>query len=365
MPAKIFQAQLEKLFSNDKLAETEEVPTENSTFSGWMWECDQRGNITYCSPEIEQALGIRASAVVAQNLLSYRLSPSSTKEIAAGFFQDFDQPKNMLLSYQHQNGAFLPVKLYILGTWINAESRTLVRGFCQLQQPEETAFPASVTKVPADPIIMQKQFDQSETALETITQSAAERRKIEIAGQLIAEMLKHLKKTTQAIRDAQASRIHTMTEEQVVEDTAPGKKQTQVLFGKRIAAFPSITVTQHIHRLEWGHKLDLTDAEVEFLANNHHQSTGLFAKFRHSVASKTILKANKSWFEVIIQTESGEPPKILLHYERAPVILHAVDLNEFIADPLTLMPGLRQAVEHPFHLKQVLVRGQDFLIPFN
>lgn len=360
MPAKIFQTQLENLFSNNSLSEYELAPPENSTYSGWVWECDQEGYITYCSPEVEQALGIKASEFISQNLLIFRISPDTTDSINQ-IFNDFDEINWTSIKYKHQSGIYLPIHLYILGKWPNKEGQKIIRGFCQLQRSEEPA------KAGLDPISRNEPFDKYNLPVQAEVSDeldqAEELRKIKIASQLIIEMLKHLRYAHDEIRSAEDCRILTTIEDHVVEDTSAGKEKTEYLFGKRVVSFPKTTVAQLIHRLEWGKKLDLTEAEKEFTVNNLYQPTSLIQKIRRQMGKRTILKAEKSWFCVIIQTEMDKPSKIILQANAKPDHMNILTLNEFISDPLVLMPGLRDALQHPYQTREELVRGVDYLIP--
>ncbi len=95
MPGKKFQAQLENLFSNSNAAEIKPEASSGAAFPGWVWECDLQGKITYCSPEVEQALGVQASEFISQNLLNYRLSPESVEGMAE-LLRDIEQPKSFI-----------------------------------------------------------------------------------------------------------------------------------------------------------------------------------------------------------------------------------------------------------------------------
>lgn len=360
MPVKIFQTQLENLFSNDSLSDYQLAPPENSTYSGWVWECDQDGIFTYCSPEVEQALGVQASEFISQSLLDFRLSPDTLDSVNQ-IFHDFDETNWTSIKYKHQSGIYLPIHLYILGKWPNKEGQTIIRGFCQLQRSEEPA------KADLDTISCNEPFDKYNLPMQADVSEevdqAEELRKLKIASQLIIEMLKHLRYTHDEIRSAEDCRILTTIEDHVVEDTSEGKEKTEYLFGKRVISFPKTTVAQLIHRLEWGKKLDLTEAEKEFTVNNLYQPTSLIEKIRRHLGKRTILKADKSWFCVIIQTEMDKPAKIFLQVNIKSDNMNVLTLNEFISDPLVLMPGLRDALEHPYQTKEELVRGVDYLIP--
>ncbi len=360
MPVKIFQTQLENLFSNNSLSEDELAPPESLTYPGWVWESDQDGNITYCSPEVEQALGVQASEFISQNLFNFRLSPDTTESIKQ-VFHDSDEINWTSIKYKHQSGIYLPVNLYILGKWPKKEGHTIIRGFCQLQRSDEPA------QAGLDTISRNEPFDETNLPIQAElveeVDQAEKLRKIRIASQLIIDMLKHLRYAHDDIRGAKDCRILTTIEDQVIEDTSAGKEKTEYLFGKRVVSFPKTTVGQLKHRLEWGIKLDLTEAEKEFTTNNLYQPTSLIEKIRRQMGKRTILKADKSWFCVIIQTEMDQPAKIFLQANPDPDNKDQLTLDEFISDPLVLMPGLRNALQHPYHTREELVRGIDYLIP--
>jgi signal transduction histidine kinase len=48
---------------------------------GWVWEADSRGKYIWCSPEIEQLLGIRAEKLVGENIHDIGLTETSTKAL--------------------------------------------------------------------------------------------------------------------------------------------------------------------------------------------------------------------------------------------------------------------------------------------
>ncbi len=361
MPGKIFQARLEKLFSKSSSAENETERTHaGSTSPGWVWDCDERGTITYCSPEVELVLGIPANDFVNQNLLDFRLAPSSINHVIQ-FFQDFQEPKNILVSYRHQSGVYMPVNLYMLGKWIADNGNMLVRGFAQLQVENEairdfeTALQSAVTSgiTPEG---------ESRTAEELANQAEENLRKIKIASQLIIEMLKHLKETDVGIRQAKVSQIVTKTEKKMMEDTSSETPEIQYLFGKRVVNYPSIPVLMLEHRLEWGNKLDLTAEEKEFVTNHRYQDGGFLGKIRQNFAPKAIQKAEKSWFSVIIRAEGDQPAKILIQNDEPAETKDILCLSDFLSDPLTLLPFVRQSIVHPLYTNEMLLRGKDYLI---
>lgn len=362
MPAKIFQTQLENLFSKNSLADDRPGPSDSSTFPGWVWECDHEGNFIYCSPEVDQALGVQAVDFISQNLFKYRISPTSTETIRQ-FFQNSEQISCIGVSYKHQAGFYLPVNLYILGRWVNQEGQTIVRGFSQLQQLEELGIATSEALTPTMTSGSLTANRPDETKIPSEVDQAEELRRIKIASQLIIEMLEHLKGTSLEIQNAPSSRISTTTEQQMREDTTNGKGKSRYLFGKRVISVPQKTVTRLVHLLEWGKKLDLTDAEKGFLENNLYRPVSLFQKIRKHLGRRIILKAEKSWIRVMIQTEQDQPAKIIIQTKSDTEEVIEFDLVEYISDPLVLMPGLRYALQHPFQTKEELVRGVDFLIP--
>ncbi len=257
----------------------------------------------------------------------------------------------------------LPVNLYVLGKWVDEDGRSIVRGFSQLQLLEDKPVPEpdAPTQKPTDTAAISP--DQFETTPIEAPHAESDHKKIKIGSQLIMEILKHLKETTKAIRLAKYSRILLTTIQENVEDTTSGKERIEYLFGKRVIAYPSLTVTQLVHRLEWGNKLDLTESEKEFVMNNRFQTGNLLGRIRQQLGNKIILKADKSWIEVIIRTEGNQPATIELQSNANPDPDHQLTLDEFIHDPLVLMPSLRQAILHPKQTNENLERGVDFLIP--
>lgn len=361
MPGKIFQARLEKLFSKNSPVEIETDRTSaGSTSPGWVWDCDDRGTITFCSPEVELVLGIPANEFVNQNLLDFRLAPSSINQVIQ-FFQDFQEPKNILVSYRHQSGVYLPVNLYMLGQWIADNGMMLVRGFAQLQVENE-AMHDFETALQSAAISDHAPEKESHAAEELVSQAEENLRKIKITSQLIIEMLKHLKETDVGIRQAKISQIVTKTEKKMMEDTSSEAPEIQYLFGKRVVNYPSIPVLMLEHRLEWGNKLDLTSEEKEFVTNSRYQDDSILRRIRQFFAPKTIQKAEKSWFSVIIRAEGDQPATILIQNGENAETKDILRLSDFLSDPLTLLPYVRQSIEHPRYTNEMLLRGKDYLI---
>jgi hypothetical protein len=362
MPGKKFQTQLENLFTTDKLTEQDPSSVDVSASSGWMWECDQQGNITYCSPEVELALGIPANDFISQNLLSYRLSFSSCQGLT-NLFKDAEQSKEILVFYKHLSGVSIPVMFYTLGNWKNDDGDEIVRGFCQLLQSGEKE--GSLVSIPE--ILNQEKGGELKAKVEPISlpnqDSGEKQKKIKITSQLIHEMLKHLKNTNPLIHNANASEIHIFTQENSIQPDTTEEDNVQYLFGKKIVTRPSLAITHLVHRLEWGIKLDLTEKEKEFLSNHRYRTNNVFARLRNPFIHKEILKTEKSWFDVVVQIEPGKTPWIEIQSTIPEGVKPEISVNAFLSDPPMLMPQLRQAMQHPYQTKEVLLHGKDFFIP--
>jgi signal transduction histidine kinase/DNA-binding response OmpR family regulator len=50
--------------------------------SGWVWECDLDGNFTWCSPEVENFLGIPSHELLGKNITEVGLSAESSSKLA-------------------------------------------------------------------------------------------------------------------------------------------------------------------------------------------------------------------------------------------------------------------------------------------
>lgn len=360
MPGKIFQTQLENLFSKTNSPETKVDTSENSVFPGWLWECDQDGKFTYCSPEVEQALGISAKEFLSQSLLTFRLVPETTN-IVEQLFHNLDEPTTARVSYYHQSGIVLPVNLTTLGQWTDLNGNTMVRGFAQLQIVE--AAPSTTDELDGyEKSSESVKADLDEKTPKATNQVDDEVWSIKIASQLILQMLKHIQSITPEIQSAKDSRVISNTEQKTEMDTSSEEQEIQFLFGKRVIVHPSMRVTRLIYRLEWGKKLDLSEHEKEFLENNRFINGGLFEKFRGQFVSKTIQKTDKCWFGIVIEKIGEEKPIVKLEADFDMVQPDSLTLAEFIADPLILMPGLRLAKDHPYKENQVLTMGKDYLV---
>jgi hypothetical protein len=249
----------------------------------------------------------------------------------------------------------------MLGQWIADNGKMLVRGFAQLQVENE-AIHDFETALQSAAISDHTPEKESHAAEELVNQAEENLRKIKITSQLIIEMIKHLKETDVGIRQAKISQIVTKTEKKMMEDTSSETPEIQYLFGKRVVNYPSIPVLMLEHRLEWGNKLDLTSEEKEFVTNHRYQDDSILGRIRQYFAPKTILKAEKSWLSVIIRAEGDQPATILIQNGENTETKDILRLSDFLSDPLTLLPHVRQSIENPRYTNEMLLRGKDYLI---
>ena len=353
---------MENLFSNTNPIHLEPGSLASANFSGWVWECDEQGCFTYCSPEVEFALGLSSKTFLAQNLLTYRLSATSGARLAE-IFLSCDYPQCAAVEYQHQNGVYIPSYLYLLGFGNNENGQKTLRGFTQLQatQDDQALDPAVKQASKISPEIPGGMSSKAVQDVREPTRDAYQLCKI--ASRLILEMLKHLKEKEPVIQEARHSRILISS-----MPILPGDAFTEPIlfhsFSENEAAYEPIDGTTSCEqRLEWGDKLALTPEEKDFIFDNLYLEKKLTGKLRLPFTAKTIIKVDKAWIGVRIVAGEKKLATIVVSYAHPQSSIDAFPLEAFIADPLILMPTLRRAIENPNRTKELARRGEDYLIP--
>ncbi len=358
MPGKKFQARLEKLLSSEDSTTQGQEPEIAFPIPGWFWECDQEKRFTYCSNDIEQALGVPASELIGKDLLSYRLDALST-ELLKQAFQNLDQPKWIPVKYQDKSELFQPIHLYILGSATNANQETIFRGFTQLGETTDTRQTVAQASAESQPPAHKQ---SSAPSLNSVHPIQVDFNKIKIANQLILEMLKHLMESTPFIRSASEKQVVSKTEHKLIAGPGPGLPQATPSGLPTQANERHTTVSRLEHRLEWGIKLDLTSKERDFLDKNLYLDRSLAGKLQQQIAPKTITRANKYWIGITILAGEEQPSCILVQSKQALSNLECRSIQDFLNDPFILIADINQAIENPFYVNEVYQRGVDYLI---
>ena len=114
MLKKQLRSRLDTLFteleSNQPLAQVEFETKFQAT--GWTWDCDSHGTFTFCSPEVEDCLGIRSEDFLHQSLNTFQISPQSTQDLSRIFSQDVF-PCEIEVQYFTSMGNWIPVRMTV------------------------------------------------------------------------------------------------------------------------------------------------------------------------------------------------------------------------------------------------------------
>jgi signal transduction histidine kinase/DNA-binding response OmpR family regulator len=80
--------------------------------TGWTWECDSHGAFTFCSPEVEDCLGIRSEDFLHQSLYTFQISPQSIRDLARLISQNVF-PCEIEVQYYTATGNWAPVRMTV------------------------------------------------------------------------------------------------------------------------------------------------------------------------------------------------------------------------------------------------------------
>ncbi len=90
-----------------------QVETEaRSQATGWTWECDSHGAFTFCSPEVEDCLGIRSEDFLHQSLYTFQISPQSIQDLDRLAGQNVF-PCEIEVQYYTSQGNWIPVRMTV------------------------------------------------------------------------------------------------------------------------------------------------------------------------------------------------------------------------------------------------------------
>ncbi len=340
MREKSYQNRLDNLLSPDQPAQTDAAVLDSEQPAGWMWECDAQGSISFCSLEIETALGFLPDDFVGQNLFTFRLSSSSIETLAQAL-ETREFPKEVTVEYQRQDGKPQPARLFFLGERRDENGNLILLGFTLSL---ETSAQVPVVEIEATPAMTNLKM-------------------VNIAAPIIKSLLQHLMKHTPAIQHASKSQVVSFTSQTVEEDRTGSAGRIEMLFGKRVVTYPQIEILKFEQRLEWGEKLDFTPEEQELVREMKYAPTSLRGKLRMQFTPAAVQRAKKSWIGVTI-TAVGEKPaqlSITSMDEQASATIY--NIQQFLEEPTNLIPGLQQAAEQPILVDETWHKGIDYLIP--
>lgn len=73
---------LDNLFSDiDDSSPLSSLSSGADDHQGWLWECDQNGDFTACSPEVQEILGFNPEEIIGQKLSAFSLNDQGKKEL--------------------------------------------------------------------------------------------------------------------------------------------------------------------------------------------------------------------------------------------------------------------------------------------
>ena len=102
---------------NDLFAELEQgsanLPGEGDDLNGWAWECDERKQYIFCSPEVNDILGIEPDDFLEKNLASFRVAVQDREKLEAVLDGEQSQGE-IALQFRATDGAYVPVRMHII-----------------------------------------------------------------------------------------------------------------------------------------------------------------------------------------------------------------------------------------------------------
>ncbi len=100
---------------------------------GWTWTCDVKTNYTYCSPEVEQILGVESAAFIGKSLTTFQLAAESQTRLRALIEKQSPQSE-IELTFLAENGNHLAARMYLYYISAQADIPSSWRGFVQVLQ---------------------------------------------------------------------------------------------------------------------------------------------------------------------------------------------------------------------------------------
>jgi signal transduction histidine kinase len=136
------QDQLENIFSGiDQSSKDKTGPLsvetlgmkEPSSASGWLWECDSRGVLLWCSPEIEKFLGVPPEELIGQDVYTLGLTDESAERFKEAI-QSQGAITNLPLEARNTEGARTKIVITALPRTSRTGERIGLRGVAQVQE---------------------------------------------------------------------------------------------------------------------------------------------------------------------------------------------------------------------------------------
>lgn len=388
MSKKRFDKRLERLFSEPTPLYNSRLSSKDLSLPGWTWECDSQGKFIACSPEIERVLGYRPESVIGEYLSNFGLPPNSATALKSTLTKG-EFPLHLEVQYRTRDGVLLPISLHIFE--IAGDHGTRWGGFAQAKvvsrrnrfsDPKESPGSRQNTVLDA----WREDHDQTFNLGISNTQSVTEGEKKNgrdkksenpaskqpptqpdiprhtIASQKIKSILENLCQDSTVIKDFEFSQVVSGQKEELREDRSKKPRIIGKLAGKEIHSYPKILIHEIEHRLEWGHKLDLTPEEADYLVSHKYRPSGLAGFLQRRSAPREILKQDKFWISVHLVVETGKSRRIWVNNADQSNENILIDMDDFLQDPKIIIPQLVEALDAPHHAQNALRIDEDYFI---
>lgn len=313
--------------SSDSSERPSTTLTENSAPSsslppepnGWTWTCDQLGNFTACSPEVEKILGIPSNDFIGKSLKNFALPSESGLSIESSL-NESRTPMELQIDYQHSDGKLVPVSIYIITTLSRNGEAIGWHGFTHALQPTEQ---------------------------EAVVEDKPKQDFTKLASAIILDILGDIRKNHPSILSYPKSSL-TVKEHQATSGSA----------GPRLLTNQNALDIEH--KLIWGNKLDLDYEEDLFIRNNRFRPSSPRGYMQRLFSSRKMVKNDYKWFAVVVRVEADHS-YIWFSYKRANVEKHKVDLLDFLHKPDTILREISNAINNPWEKITILEAGKDYL----
>jgi hypothetical protein len=313
---------------------------------GWLWECNERVEFSYCSPEVRMVLDVPASGFIGQPLALYRLSQSSAARVKNAILAN-NLPAELPVQYIHRHGGLVDVTIHI---FVDEQSQTTTRrllGFSQvISQPKVELIPVS--------------GGAHLTTTEEIYQP--DMAEIEATSDKLLQILERLRTKIPMIKQAPASRVVRNSSMQAVEEQGYERAVQKTLLDRVVVERPTYYQIKMEHRLEWGSKLELTARQQAMVDRYHKRYWGPLGWFQSQMAPRTMLKVSKNWIAVWFEIVEGRSATVVVKYHEPGVHDQIVPFHQFANDSKVVMRLLKAALRRPYHTEEWLIAGLDYLI---
>lgn len=297
--------------ADDRFAITEPGPR------GWTFACDEQGRYTFCSPEVEELLGIAPQSFLEKRFQNFALSVESAFSLRTAI-ETQEPPIEMQMVFNHQQGD--PVPAYL----------NLMQSVDQQGNPSGWYGFTYVMNAPGE------EWAGEQVRAEKLEESLDEL--IDLTGRVVYDVLAEVRRLSPGLVKAEHSRV-----------------RKEVLEGGLRIAGPEIR-----YHLEWGRKFDLSDEEAIFVAEK--QAAEDAGWLQRLFAPRRIVRSDFNRISVIIQSDSKKGLLVWVESPEAARDRRMVDAGAVIKHSGGLRAEVEKALENPWKEKKVLLRGRDYLV---